>query len=84
MASLNRSSNCLKTARVEWEEAVAQREIAGVARWLIENRDALLQMTVRTVNVRPVEDLPGHVKITGSKIAFDALLRPEKPKELKP
>ena len=80
-ASLNRSSNCLKAARLEWEEAVAQREIAGVARWLIENRDALLQMTSRTVDVRPVEDLPGQVEITGSKLAFDALLGPEKPKK---
>jgi hypothetical protein len=59
LASLNRSSNCLRAARLEWQEAVAQREIAGVVRWLIENRDALLQMTARTVDVRPVEELPG-------------------------
>jgi len=62
---------------LEWEEAVAQREIAGVARWLIENRDALLQMTARTVDVRPVEDLPGHVEITASKLGLDALLGPD-------
>jgi len=31
LAALNRSSNCLKAARLEWEEAVAHREIAGVA-----------------------------------------------------
>jgi len=54
------------STRLEWEEAIAQREIAGVARWLIENRDALLQMTARTVDVRPLEKLPGHVEIRGS------------------
>jgi hypothetical protein len=58
LAALNRSSNCLQVAKTEWQEAVAQREIAGVARWLIENRDALLQMTSRTVDVRPLEELP--------------------------
>jgi len=61
----------------EWQEAVAQREIAGVVRWLIENRDALLQMTARTVDVRPIEELPGHLEITGSKMGLDALLGPE-------
>jgi hypothetical protein len=61
LAALGRSSNCLKAARLEWQEAVAQREIAGVVRWLIENRDALLQMTARTVDVRPVQELPGLV-----------------------
>jgi len=81
LTALNRSSNCLKAARLEWEEAVAQREIAGVARWLIENRDALLQMTSRTVDVRPVEELPGHVEISGSKMGFDALLGPEAEKK---
>ena len=36
------------------------------SRGLIENRDALLQMTARTVDVRPLEKLPGHVEIRGS------------------
>ena len=80
LASLNRSSNCLRAARLEWEEAIAQREIAGVARWLIENRDALLQMTARTVEVRPLEE-PGQVEITGSKMGLDALLGPEDEKK---
>jgi len=80
LAALARSSNCLKQAKLEWEEAVAQREVAAVARWLIENRDALLQMTARTVDVRPVEDLPGQVEITGSKMGLDALLGPDKGK----
>jgi hypothetical protein len=69
LASLNRSSNCLKAARVEWDEGVAQREIAGVARWLIENRDALLQIPARTFDVRPVQELPSQV--------WDALLGPD-------
>jgi len=81
LASLNRSSNCLRVAKTEWDEAVAQREIAGVVRWLIENRDALMQMTSRTVDVRPLEELPGHVEITGSKMGFDALLGPEDEKK---
>jgi len=81
LAALNRSANCLRVAKTEWEEAVAQREIAGVARWLIENRDALLQMTSRTVDVRPVEGLPGQVEITGSKMGFDALLGHEAEKK---
>ena len=81
LASLNRSSNCLRAARLEWEEAIAQREIAGVARWLIENRDALLQMTARTVDVRPLEELPGQVEITGSKMGLDVLLGPEDEKK---
>jgi len=69
------------STRLEWEEGIAQREIAGVARWLIENRDALLQMTARTVEVRPLEELPGQVEITGSKMGLDVLLGPEDEKK---
>jgi len=69
------------STRLEWEEAIAQREIAGVAPWLIENRDALLQMTARTGDVRPLEELPGQVEITGSKMGLDALLGPEDEKK---
>jgi hypothetical protein len=69
------------STRLGWEEAIAQREIAGVARWLIENRDALLQMTAPTVDVRPLEELPGQVEITGSKMGLDALLGPEDEKK---
>ena len=42
LAALNRSQQCLKAARAEFEEACAQREAAGVARWLRENRETLL------------------------------------------
>jgi hypothetical protein len=43
LSALNRSQQCLKAAKSEWEEALAQRECAGVARWLIENRKELLR-----------------------------------------
>lgn len=43
LACLNRSQQCLRAARAEWEQAVSQLEIAGVARWLIENRHSLLE-----------------------------------------
>ena len=69
------------STRLGWEEAIAQREIAGVARWLIENRDALLQMTAPTVDVRPLEELPGQIEITGFKMGLDALLGPEDEKK---
>jgi hypothetical protein len=39
LANLNRAANCLKRARIEWNEACAHREAAGVARWLLENRE---------------------------------------------
>ena len=78
LAALGRSSNCLKAARLEWEEAIAQREIAGVARWLIEHRNELLQMASRTVDVRPVEEFPGQV---GSKLGLVAPLGTEDEKK---
>src|SRR5438093_10583910 len=43
LAALNRSSEHLRRAEAEMNEAVAQREVAGVARWLIENRETLLE-----------------------------------------
>lgn len=49
LSCLNRSQQCLRAAREEWEEAVAQREAAGVARWLIENRRELLKQASLTV-----------------------------------
>jgi len=39
----------LKQAKMEWDEACGHGEVAGVARWLIENGDALLQQTSRTL-----------------------------------
>ena len=38
------SNSCLRTAKTERDEAVAQREIAGIGRWLIECRDELLHL----------------------------------------
>jgi hypothetical protein len=50
LACLNRSQQCLKAAKSEWEEAAAQREAAGVARWLMTNRRELLRQA--SVEVR--------------------------------
>lgn len=58
LASLNRAANCLKQAKIEWDEACVHREAAGVARWLIENRDALLQQTSRTLEIKTEGELP--------------------------
>ncbi len=52
LACLNRSQHSLKTARMELEESVAQRECAGVARWLIDNRRALLDVPTRALDAR--------------------------------
>src|SRR6266576_2134873 len=49
LISLSRSSNALKRAKDEMDEAVAQREVAGVVRWLMENREVLLEAARRTI-----------------------------------
>ncbi len=49
LTSLSRSSNALKRAKEEMDEAVAQREIAGVTRWLMEHREVLLEAARRTI-----------------------------------
>ena len=49
LASLSRSSNALKRAKEEMDEAVAQREVAGVVRWLMENREVLLEAARRAI-----------------------------------
>ena len=49
LSSLSRSSNALKRAKEEMDEAVAQREVAGVTRWLMENREVLLEAARRTI-----------------------------------
>src|SRR6266566_730126 len=49
LSSLSRSANALKAARLEMDEAVAQREVAGVVRWLMENREVLLEAARRTI-----------------------------------
>lgn len=58
LASLNRSQRAIKTARLEWEEALAQRSVAEVARWLIENREAMLEMGRRTIDQQEVLVFP--------------------------
>jgi hypothetical protein len=50
LACLERSSKALKMARLELEQSVSSRECAGVARWLLENRKALLSVTDRTLD----------------------------------
>lgn len=72
LANLNRAANCLKRAREEWFEAVTQREAAGVARWLIENRDALLEQAKRTLKVEIEDD--GLPTISGPKTGLEKLL----------
>jgi hypothetical protein len=49
LCALNRSQQCLRAAKEEWEEALAQREMAGVARWFIEHRPYLLETASRVV-----------------------------------
>src|SRR5207249_11004146 len=49
LISLSRSSNALKRAKEEMDEAVAQREVAGVVRWLMENREVLLEAARRAI-----------------------------------
>ena len=68
LAALGRAANHLRTARLEWEEAAAQKEVAGVARWLIETRDLLLESASRTVEMKAEGEFPGEVvTITANK-----------------
>lgn len=52
LACLNRSQQSLKAARIETEEALAQRAVAEVARWLLENRKELLRQASLTLEGR--------------------------------
>lgn len=58
LAAMNRSARCMKAAKSEWQEALAQRECAGVARWLIENREEVLAMARRTLETQEVLVFP--------------------------
>lgn len=49
LACLNRSQQSLRAAKLEMEEAISQREAAGVARWFIEHRPYLLETASRVV-----------------------------------
>lgn len=64
LAALNRSAQHFKAARLELEEAVAQREIAGVARFMIEHRDALMAMARQTLEPQTVFEFPAGARKT--------------------
>lgn len=74
LAALARAAQHLKTAKLEWEEAAAQKEISGVVRWLIDCRDTLLEQASRTLEVRLVPEFPNLVEVSGPKRGLDALL----------
>jgi hypothetical protein len=50
LENLNLSSECVRKAKTELEEAIARREAAGVARWLIEHRDEFIDMAKRVAD----------------------------------
>jgi len=58
LAALDRSAQCLRKAKEEWMEGAAQRESAGVARWLITNRAGILEMARRTVDAQTAIPFP--------------------------
>jgi hypothetical protein len=47
LGALDLSAQCLKRAKSEWEQSVAHREAAGVYRWLIANRDEMIDLARR-------------------------------------
>jgi len=71
---LDRAANCLKQAKMEWDQACAHSEASGVARWLMENRDALLEQVSRTLEVKIEDQLPNLTTIKGPKRGLDKLL----------
>jgi hypothetical protein len=50
LSNLDLSAKCLKRAKEEIDQAIAHREAAGVARWLIENRDELIKLAKRVAD----------------------------------
>ena len=50
--ALDQSAQCMKRARSEFDQAVAQREAAGVLRWLISNRDQVIDLARRIADGR--------------------------------
>lgn len=54
LAALDRAAQCKKRARIEFLEAIAQQEAAGVARYFIEHRSELLEAARRTLEAEPV------------------------------
>ena len=78
LAALSRVAQHLKTAKLEWELATAQKEVAGVARWLIECREQLLEQSRRSLEINPVPEFPNVLEVMGPKKGLDALLGPPK------
>ena len=64
----------------EWQEAAAQRKVAGVARWLIQHREELLEQTARTLEISSDPQFPGEVAVTGPKKGLEMLLGDEERK----
>ena len=58
LASLNRAANRLKAAKLEYEEALREAEAAGVARWLIDNREELLVRARQTLEAKSAREFP--------------------------
>jgi hypothetical protein len=58
LAGLNRSDQHFKAAKLELAEALAQREIAGVARFMIDHRDKLLERARQTIEAQTVFEFP--------------------------
>lgn len=58
LAALDRQAQLLKAATNSWKEASRQGEVAGVCRWLLLNRNALLDEARRTVDVQTVLTFP--------------------------
>ena len=54
LAALDRAAQCKKRARIEFMEAIAQQEAAGVARYFLEHRGELLEAARRTLEAEPV------------------------------
>lgn len=53
LAALDRAAQCKKRARIEFLEAIAQQEAAGVARYFIEHRGEILDAARRTLDAEP-------------------------------
>lgn len=58
LAALDRHAQALKRAKLEMDEAIAQRELAGVCRWLIDNRAGILDAARRTVDLQVPLEFP--------------------------
>ncbi|TMI88341.1 MAG: hypothetical protein E6H00_12980 [Bacillati bacterium ANGP1] len=57
LAALNRRANLAKAVRYELEQWIEQSAAAMVARWMLENREALLGGTAAIEAVPVLEDL---------------------------